>query len=88
MNTTAQAKRGPKEIFEKTAKLQSALRAIAAGRDENIPSRFLLKRMEDRGLVAFETVQTGGRGRPAHTPVLTQHGSDSIVPDEPAVIVA
>jgi len=79
MTTSTQAKRGPKEIFEKTAKLQAALRAIAAGNSEATPSRFLLKRMEDRGLVAFESVQTGGRGRPAHTPVLTEFGANAII---------
>ena len=40
-----------------------------------MPSRFLLKRMEDRGMIAFEVVQTGGRGRPAHYPHLTAIGA-------------
>lgn len=76
MNDTIQNKRGPKEIFEKREKLIRALRAVRddAAESPNMPSRFLLKRMEERELIAFEPVQTGTRGRPAHRPVLTQTG--------------
>ena len=74
--TKTPAKRGPKEIFEKSAKLRKALAAVKNGAEgESMPSRFLLKRMEDRGMIAFEVVQTGGRGRPAHYPHLTAIGA-------------
>lgn len=77
MTDTIKSKRGPKELFaaEKRDALVKALRAIRDGAEgSNVPSRFLLKRMEERELIAFETVQTGTRGRPAHRPVLTQAG--------------
>jgi hypothetical protein len=71
------AKRGPKEIFQKSAKLQNALRTVKRNSsEEEMPSRFLLKRMEDRGLIAFDVVQTGERGRPAHYPYLTDVGAE------------
>ena len=75
MNKT-QAKRGPKEIFEKSAKLRKALNAVKQSAEgESMPSRFLLKRMEDRGMIAFDVVKSGGRGRPAHYPRLTDFGA-------------
>jgi hypothetical protein len=78
--TKTQAKRGPKEIFEKSAKLRKALTAVKNGAEgESMPSRFLLKRMEDRGMIAFEVVQTGGRGRPAHYPCLTAIGAEILL---------
>ena len=81
MNKT-QAKRGPKEIFEKSAKLRKALAAVNKGAEsESMPSRFLLKRMEDRGMIEFEVVQTGGRGRPAHYPYLTDIGKAILLPE-------
>jgi hypothetical protein len=79
--TKTQAKRGPKEIFEKSAKLCNALAAVKRGAEgEEMPSRFLLKRMEDRGMIDFEVVQTGGRGRPAHRPYLTDIGEGVLLP--------
>lgn len=78
MTDTIKSKRGPKELFaaEKRETLVKALRAIRDGNLEskNMPSRFLLKRMEDRELVAFDTVKSGRRGRPAHVPTLTREG--------------
>jgi hypothetical protein len=73
---TIQNKRGPKEIFEVREKLITALRAVrdVDAEGKSMPSRFLLKRMEERDLIAFETVPSVGRGRPAHRPVLTQTG--------------
>ena len=77
-DTIKNAKRGPKELFadEKRDVLVKALRAIRDGAaDSNsVPSRFLLKRMEERELIAFDTVKSGKRGRPAHVPVLTRAG--------------
>jgi len=74
--TKTQAKRGPKEIFEKSAKLRKALNAVKQSAEgESMPSRFLLKRMEDRGMIAFDVVKSGGRGRPAHQPRLTDFGA-------------
>lgn len=78
MTDTINSKRGPKELFaaEKRETLVKALRAVRDGAVEgtNMPSRFLLKRMEERELVAFDTVKSGKRGRPAHVPVLTRAG--------------
>lgn len=76
MNNTENAKRGPKEIFEKREKLVRALRAVRDGavEDPRMASRFLLKRMEQRELIEFSTVQSGRRGRPAYKPVLTREG--------------
>lgn len=77
MTDTIKNKRGPKEIFEKREKLVAALRAVrdnAPAEDPRTASRFLLKRMEERELIQFETVQSGKRGRPAHRPVLTRDG--------------
>jgi hypothetical protein len=70
------AKRGPKEIFEKSVKLRNALNAVKQSAEgEAMPSRFLLKRMEDRGMINFDIVPSGGRGRPAHQPRLTDFGA-------------
>lgn len=76
MNNTEKAKRGPKEIFEKREKLVRALRAVRDGavEDPRMASRFLLKRMEQRELIEFVTVESGRRGRPAHRAVLTREG--------------
>ena len=80
MTTETQAKRGPKEIFEKSAKLRNALNAVKMSAEgEAMPSRFLLKRMEDRGMIAFDVIKTGGRGRPAHQPRLTDFGAGCLL---------
>jgi hypothetical protein len=76
MNTPVKKQRGREEIFKKRDQLVAALRAVRDGNPEDprMASRFLLKRMEERELVAFETIHKGGRGRPAQRPVLTNTG--------------
>ena len=77
MNTeNTQAKRGPKEIFEKQDKMVKALRAVRGTSGDNtwMPTRFLLKRLEAAGLVEFTQEQSGGRGRPRNVPQLADAG--------------
>jgi hypothetical protein len=70
------SKRGAKPIFEKRDTLIRALRAIKHGDIEgaNMPSRYHQHRLADAGLVMFETVQSGKRGRPQLIPHLTREG--------------
>jgi predicted ArsR family transcriptional regulator len=39
-----------------------------------MPSRFLQKQLEERGLIAFDTVKSGQRGRPQHVAKVTSKG--------------
>ena len=59
-------KRGRKAIFEKRDELVRALRSIQKQEQEGVklPSRYVQMRLADAGLVQFDTVKTGGRGRP------------------------
>jgi hypothetical protein len=41
---------------------------------ENEPSRFIKMQLAEAGLIAFEPVQTGSRGRPALQAVVTGKG--------------
>lgn len=70
------AKRGAKSIFEaeKRNALIAALRAVKGIEGNTLPSRFLQKQMEERGLIAFDTVKSGGRGRPQHVAKVTPKG--------------
>lgn len=68
------SKRGRKEIFEKRDTMVRALRAIKHGKTETMPSRYHQHRLADAGLVMFETVQSGKRGRPQLIPHLTREG--------------
>ena len=67
-------KRGAKEIFEKRDALVRALRAIKHGKVETMPSRYHQHRLAEAGLIAFEQVQSGKRGRPQMIPHLTREG--------------
>lgn len=68
------AKRGAKPIFEKPETLMSALRAIRGDADGKMPSRYHQHLLVDAGLVMFESIQTGKRGRPQLIPHLTADG--------------
>ena len=69
-------KRGRKAIFEKRDELVRALRSIQKQEQEGVklPSRYVQMRLADAGLVQFDTVKTGGRGRPRKVAELTQEG--------------
>ena len=72
---------GPKDIFEKDGALEAALLAIYAGapqEGEEMPSRFIEKRLEEAGLVCFEPVKTGKAGRPRLVAYLTGAGLNQI----------
>jgi len=74
--TDTVTKRGRKEIFEKRDQLVRALRSIQNRDAEGVelPSRFIQMRLADAGLIAFEDVKTGGRGRPRKVAALTDEG--------------
>ena len=66
-NTTTATRGRPSTVA--TSKQRAAhLQSIVEG---NAPSRFIVMQLADAGLVQFEPVQTGTRGRPKHTTVLT-----------------
>ena len=68
------AKRGAKSIFEKKTKLVSALKAVKGQEGYAHPSRYHLHQMADAGLLRFEDVKTGGRGRPRQVALVTSRG--------------
>ena len=72
------AKRGAKSIFENRDKLVAALKAIKGAEGYAEPSRYHKVQMADRGLIQFDTVQTGGRGRPALKARVTRLGQSYI----------
>jgi hypothetical protein len=67
---------GRKAIFEKRDELVRALRSIEKQEQEGVklPSRYIQMRLADAGLVQFNTVKTGGRGRPRRVAELSQEG--------------
>lgn len=73
---------GPKNIFEKDGAVESALLAIYAGaakEGEEMPSRFIEKKLAEAGLVYFEPVKVpGAAGRPRHVAYLTSSGLSRI----------
>jgi hypothetical protein len=72
------AKRGAKSIFEKREKLVAALKGIKGAEGFVKPSRFIQMQMAERGLIQFDTVQTGTRGRPALKARVTRLGQSYI----------
>ena len=70
------AKRGAKSIFDATnkQKLVDALRAVKGTEGYAEPSRYHKQLMADAGLIAFDTVRTGGRGRPPQQARVTARG--------------
>jgi hypothetical protein len=74
------AKRGAKSIFdtENRSKLVDALKAIKGVEGYAQPSRYHKIQMAERGLIEFDTVKTGGRGRPAKKARVTRKGQSYI----------
>ena len=68
------AKRGAKSIFENKQKLVAALKGIKGHEGYAEPSRYHKMQMAEQGLVQFEIIQTGTRGRPQHKAKLTSRG--------------
>jgi len=74
------AKRGAKSIFDadKKDRLVDALRAVKGMEGYAEPSRYHKVLMADAGLIAFDTVKTGGRGRPQLKARVTARGQAMI----------
>ena len=74
------AKRGAKSIFDAAnkGKLVDALKAIKGVEGFAQPSRYHKIQMAERGLIQFDTVHTGGRGRPALKARVTRLGQSYI----------
>ena len=70
------AKRGAKSIFDadKKDKLVDALRAVKGMEGYAEPSYYHKRQMAEQGLIRFDVVKTGGRGRPQHNARVTSKG--------------
>ena len=74
------AKRGAKSIFDTAnkGKLVTALKGIKGTEGFVKPSRFIQMQLAERGMIEFDTIQTGTRGRPALKARVTRLGQSYI----------